>query len=61
MYDDSYIIKIWRVYKLDDQVTIMGGVYFDNNPVSNQYLNPSLPDSDRIGLSFGIEAHFLII
>ena len=57
MYDDSYIIRLGGAYKFDDQVTFMGGVYFDNNPVSNQFLNPSLPESDRIGLSFGIEAH----
>jgi long-chain fatty acid transport protein len=34
----------------------MGGVYYDKNPVSTEYLNPSLPESNRIGLSFGIEA-----
>ena len=34
----------------------MGGAYFDNSPVSTAYVNPSLPDTDRLGLSFGIKA-----
>jgi long-chain fatty acid transport protein len=34
----------------------MGGIYYDKNPVSTEYLNPSLPEGNRIGLSFGIEA-----
>jgi long-chain fatty acid transport protein len=56
LYDDSYIIRLGGNYKANDQVTFLGGVYFDKNPVANEYLNPSLPESDRIGLSFGIEA-----
>ncbi|MBK7228026.1 MAG: outer membrane protein transport protein [Ignavibacteriales bacterium] len=56
MYEDSYIIRLGGSYKANDQVTFMGGVYYDKNPVSNEYLNPSLPESNRIGLSFGIEA-----
>ena len=56
MYEDSYIIRLGGSYKANDQVTFMGGVYYDKNPVSNEYLNPSLPESNRIGLSFGNEA-----
>jgi len=56
MYEDSYIIRLGGSYKANDQVSFMGGVYYDKNPVSNEYLNPSLPESNRIGLSFGIEA-----
>ncbi|MEO8231180.1 MAG: outer membrane protein transport protein, partial [Ignavibacteriota bacterium] len=57
MYDDSYIVRLGCAYKLNDQTTFMGGVYYDKNPVSTQYLNPSLPEGNRIGLSLGIEAH----
>jgi long-chain fatty acid transport protein len=42
-------------YQFNEQVTFMGGVYFDKNPVSTAYLNPTLPETDRIGLSLGIE------
>ena len=57
MYEDSYIIRLGGAYKANDQLTVLGGIYYDNNPVSNEYLNPSLPESDRIGLSLGFEAH----
>lgn len=56
LYDDSYIIRLGGSYKANDQVTFMGGIYYDKNPVSSEYLNPSLPETNRIGLSFGIEA-----
>ena len=55
-YENSYIIRFGASYILNEQVTLMGGAYFDNNPVSSEYLNPSLPDADRLGLSFGIKA-----
>lgn len=56
LYDDSYIVRLGSSYKFNDQVTFMGGVYYDKNPVSTKYLNPTLPEADRIGLSCGIEA-----
>jgi len=56
-YDDSYILRLGGAYKFSDQTTFMGGIYYDKNPVSSQYLNPSLPEGNRIGLSLGIEAH----
>ena len=56
LYDDSYIIRLGASYKPDEKLSFMGGVYFDKNPVSSKYINPSLPEADRIGLSCGIEA-----
>lgn len=55
LYDNSYIVRLGAGYKFNDQVTFMGGVYYDKNPVSTAYLNPSLPEADRLGLSFGVE------
>ncbi len=55
-YEDSYFIRLGASYVLNEQVTFMCGAYFDNSPVSTAYVNPSLPDTDRLGLSFGIKA-----
>jgi long-chain fatty acid transport protein len=55
MYKDSYILRLGADYRLNRQVSLMGGVYFDKNPVSTAYLNPSLPEADRLGFSFGVE------
>jgi long-chain fatty acid transport protein len=54
-YKDSYIIRLGAGYQFNEQVTFMGGIYFDKNPVSTAYLNPTLPETDRIGLSLGLE------
>ena len=56
-YDDTYILRLGGAYKLNDKTTFLGGVYYDKIPVSSEYLNPSLPEGNRIGLSLGIEAH----
>lgn len=56
LYNDSYILRFGAAYVLNDQLTFMGGVYFDKIPVDPENLNPSLADSDRLGLSFGIDA-----
>ncbi len=56
-YDDSYILRLGGAYKLNDKTTFLGGVYYDKIPVSTEFLNPSLPEGNRIGLSLGIEAH----
>lgn len=54
LYDNSFIIRFGAEYKLLDNLNLLGGVYFDKNPVKPEYLNPSLPDADRVGLSFGL-------
>jgi len=35
---------------------LLGGVYYDKQPVEPNNLSPSLPDSDRLGLSIGVDA-----
>jgi long-chain fatty acid transport protein len=54
LYDDSYIIRFGAEYKYNRDLSFQGGIYFDNNPVKPQYLNPSLPDADRICFSLGV-------
>jgi long-chain fatty acid transport protein len=56
LYKNSYIFRFGAYYKLNEQVGLMGGFYFDSMPVEPENLNPSLADSDRLGFSFGIDA-----
>lgn len=55
-YEDSYIIRLGASYKYNDNFSFMGGIYYDNNPVNPDFVNPSLPDANRLGFSFGLEA-----
>lgn len=56
LYKDTYIIRFGAQYKISDEFALLGGVYYDQMPVEPEYVNPSLPDTDRLGLSIGAEA-----
>ncbi|MFC2103161.1 OmpP1/FadL family transporter [Bacteroidota bacterium] len=55
-YEDTYIIRFGAEFCFNDDLSLLGGVYFDKNPVSPENANPSLPDSDRLGFSIGVDA-----
>lgn len=59
LYDDSYIVRFGVDYKANAQLDLLSGIYFDKNPVKPEYLNPSLPDANRIGLSAGFRWYVL--
>lgn len=56
LYKDASIIRLGTQYKFNDEIAVMGGVYFDEMPVSPNNMSPSLPEGDRIGLSLGVTA-----
>lgn len=53
-YKDSYILRAGGQYKLTDVWTVRAGVFYDKNPVPDAYLEPILPDADRLGLNVGV-------
>jgi long-chain fatty acid transport protein len=54
LYDDSYIVRFGAEYSIINSVAVQGGFYFDKNPVKPEFLNPELPDADRLGFSIGV-------
>jgi len=52
-YDNGFIARLGAEYKYDDQLNIYAGFLYDSNPVADEYLDPTLPDSDRLGISGG--------
>jgi long-chain fatty acid transport protein len=52
-YKDSYIARLGFEYKPVDYFAVRFGILFDHNPVQDQYVEPTLPDADRIGLTIG--------
>jgi long-chain fatty acid transport protein len=56
LYKDTYIIRFGAQYDITEKVSILGGIYFDKMPVDPEYVSPTLPDSDRLGLSIGADA-----
>ncbi len=53
MYENSYIIRLGANHKCSDVLDVSAGVLYDRNPVKDQFVDPTLPDADRLGFSVG--------
>ena len=53
-YKNSFIARIGAIYKLDEKLTLYAGFLYDKNPVEDEYVEPTLPDADRLGFSGGL-------
>lgn len=53
-YENSFIARLGIEYNYNPDLDIYGGFLYDKNPVKDERLDPTLPDSDRLGLSLGL-------
>ena len=51
-YENTYILRFGGEYTMD-ALQVRFGYLFDNNPVSDKYTEPLLPDADRNGFNLG--------
>ncbi|GGF21823.1 aromatic hydrocarbon degradation protein [Aliidongia dinghuensis] len=52
-YRDSSFASIGANYKVDDRLTVRGGVAYDETPIQDHYRDYRLPDGDRYWISAG--------
>lgn len=52
-YENSYIARLGCEYMLNLDWTLRGGLLYDVNPIKDERVDPTLPDSDRLGLNVG--------
>ncbi|MCX6173759.1 MAG: outer membrane protein transport protein [Ignavibacteriales bacterium] len=52
-YKDTYIARLGFEYKATDAFAVRFGLLYDHNPVTDEYVEPSLPDADRLGFNIG--------
>lgn len=52
-YDNAMIARVGFEYKLLEPFTLRAGLLYDSNPVKDERLDPTLPDSDRLGFNIG--------
>lgn len=52
-YENSFIARIGVEYNYSKKIDLFAGFLYDQNPIKDEYLDPTLPDSDRMGFSFG--------
>ncbi len=53
LYDNSFIVRLGAEYNLFSDLDVRAGIYYDKNPVKPKYVNPSLPEANRLGFSVG--------
>lgn len=52
-FDDGFIARLGAEYNLNDKWSLRTGILYDNNPIKEEKLDPTLPDADRIGFNIG--------
>lgn len=53
-YNDSYVLRVGGDYIINRMFTVRAGVFYDKSPVPDMYLEPLLPDADKLGLNIGV-------
>jgi long-chain fatty acid transport protein len=53
LYDDTWAFRTGVEYAMNDQWTLRGGWYYEQNAVRDHMVEPSLPDAERNGVSVG--------
>ncbi|GAF03179.1 putative outer membrane protein precursor [Saccharicrinis fermentans DSM 9555 = JCM 21142] len=52
-YENTLIYRLGAEYKQSENLILRAGIYFDETPVSEDYLNPETPGMNKIGMSTG--------
>ncbi len=53
-YEDSWVLHFGGEYKLESNIQLRAGIYFDTTPVQDGYMTAETPDNNRIGMTTGI-------
>ncbi len=52
-YENTMIYRLGAEYLLSDKLIVRAGAYYDETPISDEYLNPETPGMNKVGLSIG--------
>jgi long-chain fatty acid transport protein len=52
-YENTMIYRLGAEYIISNKIIVRGGAYYDETPISDDYLNPETPGMNKIGLSMG--------
>jgi long-chain fatty acid transport protein len=52
-YKDSFFVSVGTEYDINDQLTVRGGVAWDETPTTDKLRSVRVPDEDRLWLSVG--------
>ena len=57
-WENSFIVRAGCEYNINENFNLRGGLLYDKNPVKDEYVDPILPDNDRIGINIGLGYDF---
>ena len=52
-YNDANIFRFGAQHKMNDDLTLRAGVYFDNSPIGDGYYTPETARADSMGITAG--------
>ncbi|MEE9430242.1 MAG: outer membrane protein transport protein [Melioribacteraceae bacterium] len=52
-FENGFIARAGVEYGLSESLDLRAGIFYDKNPVKDERLDPTLPDSDRLGFNGG--------
>lgn len=52
-WKNTWTFRFGNYYELTKELTLRGGLGYDQNPATDEYLSPMLPDSDRVFAAVG--------
>ncbi|MCX6167856.1 MAG: outer membrane protein transport protein [Ignavibacteriales bacterium] len=52
-YENTFIVRWGFEYKPTDSFALRGGLLYDRNPIPDGYVDPTLPDANRVGINLG--------
>ncbi|MFZ5947944.1 MAG: OmpP1/FadL family transporter [Stygiobacter sp.] len=52
-YQNTFILRGGLEYTMTDNLQLRAGLLYDKNPVKTEYVDPTLPDADRLGFNIG--------
>ncbi|MCF6270814.1 MAG: outer membrane protein transport protein [Melioribacteraceae bacterium] len=52
--EDSWIARLGAEYSMSSDLDLRGGLFYDKNPAQDEWLEPSLGDADRSGITLGV-------
>ncbi len=53
-YEDSWVAHLGGEYRLESNLSLRAGFYYDTTPVQDGYMTAETPDNNRIGITGGI-------
>ena len=53
-WDDTWRVSAGAIYKLNDDVTLRGGLAWDESPIPDKTRTPRIPGNDRYWISVGV-------